>query len=99
MMVLDAYQGLTTFTGLGIVGGEVVRVQIKGYHLRFDGKELTIVLYRILKGYKGFQVLKIPQVVGEHHQIFMGQAEGALQFSPAGQQGPLKSPGDRYRHR
>ena len=84
VMVLDAHR-LNVLTLEGVLGGEVLRVQIVSDQLRLHREELLEVLDPLREGTEGLVVLQVADVVADPGPLALGEAEGALELGAAGQ--------------
>jgi len=69
----------------GVLGRQVLGVQVVGDHLRLDREQAPEVPDPLGEGAVGLVVLEVADVVGEERVGPLGQAEGVLELGPAGQ--------------
>ena len=84
----------------GVLGGQVLRVQVVGHHLGLDAEQPAVVPDPLGEGAQRLGVLQVPDVVGQEGPVPLGQAERVLQLGPAGQhRAPERDPHrDRLRY-
>ena len=81
----------------GVLGGEVLRVQVVGDQLGTHLEEAHEVLDPLEVGAEGLVVLQVADVVGDEGPAPLGQAERALQLSTAAEHRPAEGMVDRHR--
>ena len=94
VVVLDAdgYQLRVARSKLeGILGAQVIGVQIIGDHLGFCIKNLLKMVDALLKRFQGLQIFQISYMMTNKSQILPGQAKGIFQLRSAGQNGFLET--------
>src|SRR5919199_4171686 len=92
VVVLHAYAREPCFLQLaGVLGGEVLGVQVVGYQLRLHVEEPAVVLDPLPEGAQGLVVLQVPDVVAEEDVALLGHTEGVLELASAGQSVPAEA--------
>src|ERR687886_1746590 len=92
VVVLHAYAQEPRLLQLaGVLGGEVLGVQVVGHQLRLHVEEPAVVLDPLPEGAQGLIVLQVPDVVAEEDVALLGHAEGVLELAPAGQSVPSEA--------
>ena len=77
----------------GVVGGEVVRVQVVRDEDGLGVEQPPVVLDRVLEGLVRLLVLQVADVVGQQGPALPRQAERVLQLGPAAQHRPRRRQG------
>ena len=68
----------------GVLGGQVLRVQVVGHHLGLDAEQPSVVLDTLRERAQCLGVLQVPDVMGQERPVPFGEAERVLQFGSAG---------------
>src|SRR5260370_894802 len=101
VVVLDALQVDAPVVGQleGVLGGQVLRVQVVRHHLRVDVEQPAEVLDALGERAQRLGVLQVPDVVRDEGVVTPGQAERVLELGAAGQHAALEAGfgGDRLR--
>jgi hypothetical protein len=95
VVVLHADRGEPRLLQLtGVLGREVLGVQVEGYELRLHVEEPAVVLDPLPERSQGLVVLQVPDVVAEEDVALLGHAERVLELAPAGHGVPAEALGD-----
>lgn len=87
VMVLDTKKGQMIFCGLfpGILGGEMVGMEIMDQRFRLKAEEFLKNLNRCLEVFQRLQILQVSDVLAQEGIVVPGYAEGILQLRTTGQ--------------